>query len=834
MSKQDENVAAVEIARIIQEITHYLPTQAPLKDFIHHNTLHAFQNFSFHEGVQFASQQFGFKVYLTLKEYREKYASREILPEILTQEIEKKFPKSEVEATRLKLLYSDFPTPESPRIGQLRRMWKSVFEIDLDGHTHPILFRLLGSFLDQGISIWNFPSTELGFLEAVRELERTSAISIFKTKHMREAFLSNSISLEHGLKRLVGLEDLLETYLFDQQFAHPGWSGMVAVLEKNPAALVDARQISFTDFIWLEVLLEIDTLDHLFGSIWSPLASLLDEKIEPIFSKTKFSPLNEALEIWQNALEWSYYAPVLNGFLAQKQPAKTSTKSFQALLCMDDREGSFRRHLERFDPACETFGTPGFFNIPMYYQPQEAKFLTKVCPAPLQPKHVVREFGAKSSLKKEAHIGKRTHGLVVGFLLTHSMGIWSGLKLAKSIFFPAQNVLSVSPTKHMLPGSQLTILRSEQPHDEGELREGFTIEEMVDLVEQQLKSIGLVNDFAPLIYVISHGSSSVNNTHFAGYDCGACSGRPGSVNARVFADMANRTPVRELLHVRGINIPSTTHFIAALHDTSRDEISYFDCEQLPEELVHLFDKNAFIFNEALACNAKERSRKFTSINSDDSTEKVHRKVKRRTVSLFEPRPELNHASNALCVVGRRDFSSHLFFDRRAFMNSYDWKIDVDGSLLTGILNAVAPVAGGINLEYYFSRTDNTKLGAGSKLPHNVMGLIGVANGIDGDLRTGLPYQMVEVHDPIRLLVVVEQKPAFVLDVLKRNASTFRWFEKDWIKIVAIDPESNSCFLFDTSEFKAIQLPKIPIQKFDPTNKIRLKSIENLAVLSINE
>jgi uncharacterized protein len=54
------------------------------------------------------------------------------------------------------------------------------------------------------------------------------------------------------------------------------------------------------------------------------------------------------------------------------------------------------------------------------------------------------------------------------------------------------------------------------------------------------------------------------------------------------------------------------------------------------------------------------------------------------------------------------------------------------------------------LEYYFSRVDNQKLGAGTKLPHNVMGLIGVANGIEGDLRPGLPLQMIEVHDPVKI------------------------------------------------------------------------------------
>ena len=63
-------------------------------------------------------------------------------------------------------------------------------------------------------------------------------------------------------------------------------------------------------------------------------------------------------------------------------------------------------------------------------------------------------------------------------------------------------------------------------------------------------------------------------------------------------------------------------------------------------------------------------------------------------------------------------------------------------ILAGILAAVIPVCGGINLEYYFSRVDNTVYGCGTKLPHNVCGMLGVMNGIDDDLRTGLPSQMM--------------------------------------------------------------------------------------------
>jgi hypothetical protein len=44
---------------VLHELKHYLPSQAPLKDFIHHNTLHAFQNFKFHDGIRQAFKIYG-------------------------------------------------------------------------------------------------------------------------------------------------------------------------------------------------------------------------------------------------------------------------------------------------------------------------------------------------------------------------------------------------------------------------------------------------------------------------------------------------------------------------------------------------------------------------------------------------------------------------------------------------------------------------------------------------------------------------------------------------------------------------------------------------------
>jgi len=470
------------------------------------------------------------------------------------------------------------------------------------------------------------------------------------------------------------------------------------------------------------------------------------------------------------------------------------------MFCIDDREISLRDHIEKLDENCETFGTPGFFNVEFYYQPRQGKSYTKLCPAPVTPAFLIKEIGTGKAKKvKDWHFAKPTHSLFSGMLISPILGFWSAFRLTLSLFRPSMQPATASSFKHMEKISKLTIERTSEQKENG-LFVGFSVTEMVDRVEALLKSINLVDGFAEIVYVIGHGASSVNNPFYATMDCGACSCRPGSVNARVFCHMANHKEVRKILSERGIHIPETTHFLGGLHDTTRDEILFYDEHFLSyHSLKHHFNHNYEVMNKALELNAKERSRRFDLINSTQSLEKIHHQILNRSVSLFEPRPELDHANNAYTIIGRREMSKKLFLDRRSFLNSYDYQSDINGELLENIMIPIAPVCGGINLNYYFSRVDNQKLGAGSKLPHNVMGLFGVTNGIDGDLRPGLPSQMVEAHDPIRQLVIVEHYPEVLLNVLKK-LPTYSWFLNSWMHIAAIHPETKQVYVFKNGEF----------------------------------
>src|SRR5205085_9814228 len=107
---------------------------------------------------------------------------------------------------------------------------------------------------------------------------------------------------------------------------------------------------------------------------------------------------------------------------------------------------------------------------------------------------------------------------------------------------------------------------------------------------------------------------------------------------------------------------------------------------------------------ALDRNAHERCRRFMSAPLTLTFQQARQHVEARSEDLAQTRPELGHATNALCIVGRRQRTRGVYFDRRAFLTSYDpTQDDAQGTILTRILQAVVPVCGGINLEYYFSR-----------------------------------------------------------------------------------------------------------------------------------
>ena len=427
--------------------------------------------------------------------------------------------------------------------------------------------------------------------------------------------------------------------------------------------------------------------------------------------------------------------------------------------------------------------------------------MVQSCPVVLTPKVLIEEEFVENAAGWTNQNFPKHHQHELSRTFTHPLkgwvsSFWKG-------FTVARHMISQIFSPEIETAEKPTRLKILYHGDRDGMRLGYTREEMADRVFSVLRNVGFQRELSKLVVIMGHESSSNNNPHYAAYDCGACSGRTGAQNSRAFAMMANDPEVRKMLVAKGLPLPEDCHFMGAVHNTTRDEVRYFDLLDLPETHRGLFDDFATKFEKALDLNAKERTAKFELFPQDGNPEQAHAHAKMRSVALFEPRPELNHATNAMCVVGRRQLTSGQSFDRRSFLHSYDPSTDPEGMVLTGILNAVVPVCGGINLEYYFSRMDNSVYGAGTKLPHNVVGLFGVSNGVLGDLRTGLPSQMIEVHDPLRLLIIVEHTLDVALLAVKRNPGTYEWIENEWVHYACFNVVDKKVYRWFRGEWKKV-------------------------------
>lgn len=342
---------------------------------------------------------------------------------------------------------------------------------------------------------------------------------------------------------------------------------------------------------------------------------------------------------------------------------------------------------------------------------------------------------------------------------------------------------------------------------------GFNLEEMTNIAERLLRDIGLTEGFAHLVFIFGHGSTSMNNPHLAAYHCGACAGNPGGPNARAAALMLNDSRVRSKLQARGLEIPPDAYFVGGYHNTGDETLLFYDLDLLPRFLHKEFHKAHTDLLKTCERNAHERCRRFYSAPLNISAEDAHEHVFDRTVDLAQTRVEFGNASNAYCYVGRRDRIRGLFLDRRSFLQSYDpTQDDARGTILARILGAVIPVCSGINMEYFFSSIDSNNWGCGSKLPHNLTSMLGVMDGACSDLRLGLPRQGVEIHEPVRILFVLETHPEVMLRIMADNPVIERIVRNGWAQVALLDPNSSDLLVWSDGAFQPYQADgtKLPV------------------------
>lgn len=525
-------------------------------------------------------------------------------------------------------------------------------------------------------------------------------------------------------------------------------------------------------------------------------------------------------EVWQVALEIGYQRELAGKLIsAGKSASGSQAIEVQAAFCIDVRSEPLRRALETAWPGIQTLGFAGFFGLPVAYTPLATQARRPQLPGLLAPAmEVVDSIISAEPEKRDADAalqsasvrsrqyrfavtdqwkaGSRWPGAAFSFVEAAGLGylgkigqwLWPGLQPR------SRDDLAGLPARHQ------SICR---PH-----LIGVGLEGKIDLAARVLQGMGLTRELAPMVLLVGHGSQSANNAHAAGLDCGACCGQTGEVNARSLALLLNEPEVRQGLQAKGIAVPSHTVFVAALHNTTTDEIEVFDLDLLPEEARARWQTLQQVFAQAGDQVRRERAPSL-QLDAQASDDALLEQLRRRANDGAQTRPEWGLAGNAAFIIAPRQRSLGIGLEGRSFLHDYDASQDPDGSVLELLMTAPMLVTHWINWQYHASTCDPQRLGSGNKLLHNVVGgNLGVFEGNGGDLRIGLSRQSLHdgkhwIHEPLRLTVVIEAPQAAIEAVIAKHAVVKQLVDNGWLHLWHV--ESSHLQRYDHGTWSKLEL-----------------------------
>ncbi|WP_097460665.1 YbcC family protein [Mangrovitalea sediminis] len=472
--------------------------------------------------------------------------------------------------------------------------------------------------------------------------------------------------------------------------------------------------------------------------------------------------------VWQRAQEMAYQQELARELAVQPSPGESPR--LQAVFCIDVRSEPMRRALEAQDPAIETRGFAGFFGLPIGYRPAGGDYRRPQLPGLLAPTLWVTEAAPAQQnqgvLERIGRWHRLTQASPATFGAVESAGLGYVFKLLRSSLWPSAPAPALNRRLRDYDGV-FVLEDADGPLDN---------HRKAALVANILKAMELTRP-APLVLLVGHGSTSCNNPHAAGLDCGACGGQSGELNVRVLAQLVNDPAVRALLkQEQGIDLPDDCRFIAALHDTTSDELHCFSPvqETVQEWLV--------------AASRQARAERAPRLGETDGES-----LRRRGFDGSQVRPEWGLADNACFIVAPRDRTRHLSFDGRSFLHDYRWEQDEGFARLEAILTAPMVVTHWINMQYNASVSDPEHYGSGNKILHNLVGAVGVLEGQGGDLRIGLPLQSVHDgenwrHRPQRLCVVVRAPADSLQAIVRRQPVVQQLVDNHWLTLLRLDED----------------------------------------------
>jgi len=598
-------------------------------------------------------------------------------------------------------------------------------------------------------------------------------------------------------------ERAYEDYLFRALFDIQGWAAYAryrvwdnALYGREDGTLVELLAIRLA---WGYALFQ-ERSDKAFKSAWA--AAMADAAQMPNdVDLDAGDPLGLRI-LLQQAYEQAYQRNLIAQLKCSAPSATTVRPAVQAAFCIDVRSEVYRRALESVSSDIETIGFAGFFGFPIEYVPIGNARGGAQCPVLLKPTVVVCEAVTGAAADAEAQI------LSMRRLRRRASKAWKAFKQSAVSSFTYVETIGLSFVAKIAGDSLGWTRPVPDPNrdglDEGAVQRlgpriesnivdgrptGFAPESRLAMAEAVLRAMSMTRNFARLVLLTGHGSTTVNNPHASGLDCGACGGHTGEANARVAAAILNDPFVRLGLAARGIQIPGDTWFLGCLHDTTTDEIRVFNENDVPPS--HASDLRR-VQTWLRWASARARAERATGLGIGRGSN-VDAQIVRRSRDWSQVRPEWGLAGNAAFIAAPRWRTARTDLGGRAFLHTYDWRKDDGFGVLELIMTAPMVVASWINLQYYGSSVNNRAFGSGNKTLHNVVGALGVLEGNGGDLRTGLPWQSVHdgrklVHEPLRLSVFIEAPLDAINAVIAKHESVRQLVENRWLHLFAFDAE----------------------------------------------
>jgi hypothetical protein len=458
----------------------------------------------------------------------------------------------------------------------------------------------------------------------------------------------------------------------------------------------------------------------------------------------------------------------------------------------------FRRHLEAQCEAVETLGFAGFFAVPIAIKGLGNTKAVPQCPVLLPAIYTVKQSTLSEKKDKELVLRRG--------LIAHVRRAWKAFKMGAIscfsfigpvglIFLPKLlgDMLGLTLPGGNLKGKQFPKIKNKPVYIEG-----LSETDQIALAEGALKAMSLTRHFARLVMITGHSSTTINNPHRAGLDCGACGGQSGEANARLLAQILNEANIRIALKNKGINIPEDTIFLACEHDTCTDDIIIFNSDIITQTHSEEFKHLKHILAKA---SVDARAERALRLGSDAN-------IIRRSRDWSQVRPEWGLAGCTAFVVAPRYRTQHLNMSSSTFMHSYNWQTDDGFKVLELIMTAPMVVTNWINMQYYASMVDQKIWGSGNKTLHNVVGNVGVIEGNAGDIRSGLPIQSLHdgqdwQHEPLRLAVYIEAPKSAVLDIISQHELLQNLCNNVWLSLYLINDDGRIDSQYKSGSFVAI-------------------------------